>query len=112
MCANAPPIAAQQGLCERSLSKAVMQQEQFDNPTTLSYGTDELPRPLWVHLGLWGLPNRGSAWVFFWICTAFASISVARGFSDPRWFWGAGMYFAAHWYRAAIHWVDLHSSWD
>jgi hypothetical protein len=68
-------------------------------------------RPAWVKLGLWGLPNRASAWAFFWLCIAIAAGCVAYGFVDWVYFAGGVMFLAAWWYYAAIRWVDLHGRW-
>ena len=69
-------------------------------------------RPLWVKLGLWGLPNRVSAWVFFWLSLALAAGCVAYGFRDGRFFLGGLLVFAALWYYLSIKWVDQHGSWS
>lgn len=69
-------------------------------------------RPLWVKAGLWGLPNRASAWAFFWLSVAVAGGCIAYGFVDRRFFIGGLMVFAALWYIAAIKWVDCHGRWS
>ena len=68
-------------------------------------------RPLWVKLGLWGLPNRAAAWAFFWLSIAIAVGCVAYGFVDWRFFAGGGMVFAALWYYLSIRWVDQNDRW-
>ncbi len=40
-----------------------------------------LERPLWVKVGLWGLPGRSSAWAFVWLSLAVAVGCVAYGFT-------------------------------
>jgi hypothetical protein len=89
-----------------------MQHEPRTDSTTLPYATPHKRRPFWVKLGLWGLPNRASAWVFVWICIAIAAFCAVRGFSNPKWFLGVGMILAALWYWASIRWVDRNSSWS
>ncbi|HUY89558.1 MAG TPA: hypothetical protein VMV10_12560 [Pirellulales bacterium] len=68
------------------------------------------PRPGWVKLGLWGLPNRGSAWACFWLSGALG-LGGAYGFVDPRFFGFGSLFFAASWYWLAIRWVDEHGGW-
>ena len=46
-------------------------------------------------VGLWGLPNRGSAWAFFWLSLAVAVGCTVYGFVDRRFFLGGLMVFAA-----------------
>jgi hypothetical protein len=68
-------------------------------------------RPLWVRIGLWGLPTRRSAWVFVWLSFAIAIGCVAYGFVDRRFSVGGLMTLAALWYYLAIRWVDQHGGW-
>jgi len=76
-------------------------------------GEEPLPeRPLWVRFGLWGLPNRASAWAFFWLALGLAIGCVAYGFVDPRFFIGGGFILSAWWYYAAIRWVDRNGRWN
>ncbi len=69
-------------------------------------------RPLWVKLGLWGLPTRASAWAFFWLSWGITVGCVAYGFWDRRFFFGGLLVLAALWYFLAIKWVDQHGSWS
>ena len=68
-------------------------------------------RPWWVEVGLWGLPNRASAWAFFWLSVLLAVGSLV----GAVFFWalGFGVLFllAAWWYYACIRWVDRHDRW-
>ena len=89
---------------------SVMQQDPAGR-SRLSYATPRPPRPLWVRTGLYGLPSRASAWVFFWICIAIAAFSAVRALGDPRWWWGVSIVLAAAWYWASIRWVDRYDSW-
>ena len=89
-----------------------MQREPAEPGNVLPYATPRMARPFWVKLGLWGLPGRRSAWLFFWISMALAAFSVVYGFQDPRWFLGTMMLFAALWYWGSIRWVDHHDSWS
>lgn len=69
-------------------------------------------RPLWVKVGLWGLPNRASAWMFVWLSLALAVACVAYGLVDGRFFLGGILVFAALWYYASIRWVDQYGQWS
>lgn len=69
------------------------------------------PWPMWVSLGLWGLPGRGWAWGFFWFSLALAVGGAVGGFFFWPAFIGTGFVFAALWYYAAINWVDRNSQW-
>jgi signal peptidase I len=62
--------------------------------------------PAWVRIGLWGVPNRTTAWAFFWFCLAVGIACIAFGFVDRRFFGGGALFLAALWYYASIHWVD------
>ena len=72
----------------------------------------EKKRPLWVRVGLWGLPNRASAWAFVWLSIVIAAGCVAYGFVDWRFFSGGVMVLAALWYYLSIRWVDRHGRWS
>jgi hypothetical protein len=67
--------------------------------------------PLWVQLGLWGLPNRAAVWVCFWLSMACAVAGVAYGFYKPRAFLGSLFFLAALMYWLTIRWVDRHGRW-
>ncbi len=68
-------------------------------------------RPLWVRMGLWGVPNRASAWVFVWVCMAAAVGCVAYGYVDPTFAWGGLFMVASIGYFSAIRWMDRHDEW-
>ena len=68
--------------------------------------------PMLVRLGLWGLPNRASAWAFSWVSLAIAAGCVGYGFVNGLGFIGGLLVFAALWYYLSIRWVDEHSSWS
>lgn len=68
-------------------------------------------RPLWVKIGLWGLPHRAGAWAFFWLSLVLAFACVVYGFRDARFFAGGLLLFAAVWYYFSIRWVDQHDRW-
>src|SRR5258706_11029175 len=90
-----------------------MQQEQTNTPPSLEYATPRMPRPAWVKWGLWGVPNRLSAWLFVWGCVAGAVVAVVLGFvSDDRWFWGIGLLLSAFMYWLSIAWMDRHQGWS
>jgi hypothetical protein len=69
------------------------------------------PWPLWVSVGLWGLPGRGWAWGFFWFSLLAAVGCTAYGFISWPFFAGSGFALAAVWYYFAIRWVDQNSEW-
>ncbi len=69
------------------------------------------PWPLWVTVGLWGLPGRVWAWGCFWFSLLVAIGCVAAGFVFWPAFFGGAFVFAALWYFAAIRWVDRHGEW-
>ncbi|HEV3262572.1 MAG TPA: hypothetical protein VG013_37315 [Gemmataceae bacterium] len=71
----------------------------------------DIRRPLWVRLGLWGLPERATAWGFVWLCIALAAGSAIYGFWDARFFAGCLLVLAALWYWLAIRWMDQHDRW-
>ena len=68
--------------------------------------------PFMVRLGLWGLPNRASAWAFFWLSIAIATGCVAYGIVDSRISIGGVMALAALWYFLSIRWVDQNDQWS
>ena len=68
-------------------------------------------RPLWVKIGLWGVPNRVSAWVYVWILMALAVGFVAYGFVDEIFAWGALFMLGSLGYFAVICWMDRHHEW-
>jgi hypothetical protein len=67
--------------------------------------------PLWVRLGLWGLPSRGSAWAFVVISIVAAVAGCVYGLYDARYFACAAFLLAGFLYWAAIRWVDRHGRW-
>jgi len=71
----------------------------------------QIKRPLWVKVGLWGLRSRASAMAFFWLALALAAAFVACGIIDRRLFFGGIFLFSAAWYYACIQWVDRHNDW-
>jgi hypothetical protein len=68
--------------------------------------------PIWVRVGLWGLPTRGSAWFFFWLSLALAVGCVAYGLVDWRFFAGSVFAISALGYYLAIRWVERHGRWS
>ena len=75
-------------------------------------GVDRSKWPVMVQIGLWGLPNRSAAWVFFWLSIAIAVSCVAYGFVNPIACIGGLLVFAALWYFLSIRWVDQHGTWS
>lgn len=68
-------------------------------------------RPEWVKLGLWGLPNRASAWLFCWFCLVLGLGGLVYGLFDRRYLIGVVFWFAALWYWLSIRWADQHDDW-
>jgi hypothetical protein len=68
--------------------------------------------PVMVRIGLWGLPNRESAWAFFWLSAVAAVAFFALGWVYPIAFLGTLLAFAAWWYYLSIRWVDENSRWS
>lgn len=71
-----------------------------------------IDQPLWVKVGLFGLPERGYAWSCFWLSIAIAVGCVAYGFRDMRFFVGGVFIFSAFWYYASIRWMDRNDGWS
>jgi hypothetical protein len=68
-------------------------------------------RPWWVKFALLGLPNRRAGVLSIWLTVAIAAASVALGFRDIRFSFGAVFILAGLWYLRAIRWVDRHEGW-
>jgi hypothetical protein len=68
--------------------------------------------PLWVRLGLWGLPNRAAAWAFVWISLASAAACIVYGLWNPRFLVGSLFVLAAIMYWLTIRWVDRNGTWE
>jgi len=76
-------------------------------------GVNRSKWPALVQVGLWGLPNRASAWFFCWLSIALAVASIPAGMLvHPICFAGALLVFAALWYYLSIRWVDQNGSWS
>jgi hypothetical protein len=74
--------------------------------------SDRRNYPLWVKLGLWGLPTRASALAFLWGSVVLTVLGLIGGFWNPSLFIiGLLLPFAAWWYGAAINWVDKNGKW-
>jgi hypothetical protein len=68
-------------------------------------------RPLWVAIGLWGLPNRLSAVAFLWLSLLLTVACAIAGFWIPILWVGFLFIFSSAWYWLAIRWVDEHGGW-
>jgi hypothetical protein len=68
-------------------------------------------RPWWVRLGLWGLPNRGSAVACAALALAIAVAGAILAWWDWRGWLGLLFLIGAAWYWFAVRWVDRHDSW-
>lgn len=90
-----------------------MSENPYESPREASQSAvDRRSWPPLVRLGLWGLPNRASAWAFFWLSMILAAGCIAYGFVHPLFFTGGLLVLAALWYYLAIRWVEQHSRWS
>ena len=80
-------------------------------PPPLDYGVRPPDRPIWVDVGLAGLPNRAAALTFFWIAIALAVLSIPAAFFFPLAILGVLFGLAAWWYWACIDWMDRYGGW-
>jgi len=78
----------------------------------MSQEPDRASYPLWVRIGLWGLPSRASVWAFFGLSIACAVAGCIYGFYKPRAFAGSLLFVAALMYWLTIRWVDRHGRWS
>lgn len=71
-----------------------------------------MQRPSWIRIGLWGIRSRALALGFMWLSIVIATLGVAYGFRDARFFACAAFYFSALMYWLSIRWVDTHDTWE
>jgi hypothetical protein len=71
----------------------------------------KIERPLWVKMGVWGLPNRASVWAFFWLSLILAGVCLVYSFWNIRALGGGLFLLAALWYYLTIRWIDRHDHW-
>jgi hypothetical protein len=83
-----------------------------EGEVVLSYARPRAHQPWWVKLGLWGLPSRRSAWLYFWLCVVVAGASAVLGFRNRWCFLGTPLLVSAYAYWATIRWVDRHGGWS
>jgi hypothetical protein len=84
----------------------------YESPNTeSSNGTLGVTRPVWVSIGLWGLPNRMSAIAFMWLSLALAGTGIVLSPWIPRAAVSVVFLVSAWWYWAAIRWVDDNGGW-
>ena len=74
-------------------------------------GTPRPKRPFWVQIALWGLPNRASVWVCFWLSIVLTTASILYGLHDARFLVGVMFIFGALGYYLVIRWIDHHDRW-
>ncbi len=67
--------------------------------------------PLWVKIGLWGLPGRTSVWVCFWLSVAGGLTGSIYGFWERRALSASLFFLAALMYWLTIRWVDRNGRW-
>ncbi|HEX4611217.1 MAG TPA: hypothetical protein VH092_23700 [Urbifossiella sp.] len=76
-------------------------------------GIDRKTWPLLVQLGLWGVPNRTVALVFFWLSTVTVAACILGGLIWWEFFLlGAFGILAPLWYLFSIRWVDANGGWE
>jgi hypothetical protein len=69
-------------------------------------------KPWWVELGLWGVPYRILALIFFWFSLLLVVLSGVMIFVvHPLCVLGGGFLFAALWYYLCIQWMDENEQW-
>lgn len=69
------------------------------------------PRPVWVRIGLCGLPNRVWAMSLMWFSLVLAGTCIVLSLWDRRAASGGVFVFVALWYWVAIRWVDSNGGW-
>jgi hypothetical protein len=74
-------------------------------PPTLDYAP-RIARPLWVRVGLWGIPSRFVAFTYLGV-SLVATVVVSVLWS----LLGLLLLLAALWYWLAIRWVDRNDRW-
>src|SRR5262249_39768933 len=106
------------GICRRYVSGGLV-----GSVRPMNEKRQRVRRPLWVQLGLYGLPSRGAALAFFWLCVVLvvglccvAVVLAVAGVCSAYWvallFAAFMLSWAGLWYGLAIRWVDRHDRWD
>lgn len=79
-------------------------------------GPDRTDWPFWVKMGLWGIADRGTAWIYFWLSLLLVTGTAAISLMGllPWWLFVTAVVglFAPLWYVTAILWVDSHGGWE
>ena len=101
----------QTGFSKVTFWKLSMTLNPYESPATGEDGSDRSKWPLFVRLGLWGLPTRASAWSFCILSLLLAVGCVAYAIVDQRFIIGGALFLAALWYYLSIRWVDEHGRW-
>ena len=68
--------------------------------------------PVWVLVGLWGVPSRTAAMIYLWTTLGIAVACLGLGFLFPFAWSGTLFVLATLWYWAAIRWKDRHAHWS
>jgi hypothetical protein len=70
--------------------------------------------PVWVKVGLWGVPGRAGAWAFVAVSVLLAAglAGYAAVSRDARYYAGLLFLLAALTYWLALRWVDRNGSWE
>ena len=80
-------------------------------PRVLPYkGREKVP--VWVLVGLWGVPSRTAAMIYLWATFVVAGACLVLGFLQPFAWAGVAFVLATLWYWAAIRWKDRHAHWS
>jgi hypothetical protein len=94
-------------------SAATIEQAEETPQRATSQPTAPLEWPWWVIVGLWKIPNRQVAWLFFWISLLLAVVpGLVFGLFENYLFYTATFIAPAFWYWMCIRWADEHDVWD
>jgi|GEM_PF-3141701 len=71
-----------------------------------------MKKPLYVAIGLFGVPTKKSANMYKHFCIAVGLLFLLAGmFVDQKYFVGQVLFLSALWYQAAIIWMDTNDQW-
>src|SRR5690348_11043248 len=78
---------------------------------------DKPKPPLWIQIGTWGVPTRGLAWAYVWLCLVLAVGCFAYTFMHKRFSYVGPIssplfLLAALLYYATLRWRDKHNYYE
>lgn len=75
--------------------------------------TQAEPMPWWVDMGMWGIKDRSTAWLFCGISVVIAVLPSLLAFrnGNPKLYLANVFLLAALWYWACIKWMDDNDGW-